>query len=175
MKKLVITTQYMENYGSKENPYMKFKGGSTYVMYNCGDLDSNEQATLVARVRPFVTTTLTDSNGGCEEYVMSDAIIDHSEKAWDNWETPIQFSIAMNGNVNFLKVTDNREDGYMRKSILEKTESWTGCMESNTGRKDYSVEFLMENGDFCNGNKEVRAWLDANDPEKEIELPEVKF
>ena len=46
-------------------------------------------------------------------------------------------------------------------------------MESNTGRKDYSVEFLMENGDFCNGNKEVSAWLDANDPEKEIQLPEV--
>ena len=29
MKKLVITTQYMENYGCIDNPYMKFKGGST--------------------------------------------------------------------------------------------------------------------------------------------------
>ena len=35
MNKLVIDTQYLENYGSSENPYMKFKGGSTYVEDYC--------------------------------------------------------------------------------------------------------------------------------------------
>ena len=44
MNKLVINTQYLENYGTKENPYMKFKGGNTYVMNNCGDLNENEIA-----------------------------------------------------------------------------------------------------------------------------------
>ena len=171
MKKLVITTQYMENYGTAEKPYMKFKGGSTYVMPNCGDLDSNEQATLVARVRPFITTTLVDSNGGCEEYIMSDAIVDHNEKVCDEWETPIQFSI--NGaDVNFIKVLDNQsEAGYLRKSIIERTETWTGD-RSDTNRSNYKVEFLMEDGEFCYSNAEVNAWLDANDPEKEIVLPE---
>jgi hypothetical protein len=29
--KLVITTQYKENYGDEKNPHWKFKGGSTYI------------------------------------------------------------------------------------------------------------------------------------------------
>ena len=166
MKKLVITTQYMENYGNAEKPYMKFKGGSTYVMPNCGDLDSNEQATLVARVRPFITTTLVDSNYGCEEFIMSDAIVDHNEKVCDEWETPIQFSF--NGaDVNFIKVLDNQsEAGYLKKSIIERTETWTN------NRENYKVEFLMEDGEFCKSNAEVNAWLDANDSEDEVLLPE---
>lgn len=32
MSKLLITTQYCENYGSAEEPYWKFKGGSEYVV-----------------------------------------------------------------------------------------------------------------------------------------------
>ena len=38
MNKLVIKTQYLENYGTTEKPYMKFKGGNTYVMENCGSI-----------------------------------------------------------------------------------------------------------------------------------------
>jgi hypothetical protein len=68
MNKLVINTQYLENYGTQEDPYMKFKGGNTFVLPNCGELDSNEIATVVARVRPFITTTLAESNGGCDEW-----------------------------------------------------------------------------------------------------------
>ena len=48
MNKLVIHTQYLENYGDSKDPYMKFKGGTTYVMSNCGELNENEIATLVA-------------------------------------------------------------------------------------------------------------------------------
>ena len=50
MHKLIINTQYMENYGDKVNPYLKFKGGTTYVMFNVGTLNENEIATHVARV-----------------------------------------------------------------------------------------------------------------------------
>ena len=168
MKKLVINTQYMENYGSPEKPYMKFKGGSTYVMYNCGDLDhnDNELATIVAQVRPYITTTLADSNGGCEEYITSSAVVKHVDEAWDKWETPIQFSF--NGaDVNFIKVLDNQsEAGYLKKSIIERTETWTN------NRENYKVEFLMEDGEFCKSNAEVNAWLDANDSEDEVLLPE---
>ena len=39
MNKLVIHTQYLENYGDSKDPYMKFKGGTTYVMSNCGELN----------------------------------------------------------------------------------------------------------------------------------------
>ena len=165
MKKLVITTQYMENYGSMDNPYMKFKGGSTYVMKNCGDLDSNEQATVVAKIRPYITTNLIDSNGGCEEYIVSDAIVDYSEKVCDEWETPIEFSMSK-GDVYFMKVLDNQsEAGYLKKSILTRTETWVN------DRQNYKVEYLMEDGDYCN-EEELRVWLDTNDVEPEVKLPE---
>lgn len=31
---LVLTTQYMENYGDAENPYWKYKGGNDYKVLN---------------------------------------------------------------------------------------------------------------------------------------------
>lgn len=165
MKKLVITTQYMENYGSMDNPYMKFKGGSTYIMKNCGDLDSNEQATVVAKIRPYITTNFIDSNGGCEEYIVSDAIVDYNEKVCDEWETPIEFSMSK-GDVYFIKVLDNQsEAGYLRKSILTRTETWVN------DRQQYKVEYLLEDGSYCN-EEELRVWLDTNDVEPEVKLPE---
>jgi hypothetical protein len=30
--KVVINTQYKENYGSEAEPYWKFKGGTTYIV-----------------------------------------------------------------------------------------------------------------------------------------------
>ena len=52
MMQLAINTQYMENYSDDpKNPYLKFKGGTTYVIRNVGDnLTRNEIATLLAQV-----------------------------------------------------------------------------------------------------------------------------
>ena len=70
MKNIVINTQYMENYGDSLNPYMKFKGGSTYVVKTLNDaINDNEVATIVAQVRPLIQMTMADTNGGCEEYI----------------------------------------------------------------------------------------------------------
>ena len=172
MNKLVITTQYMENYGDLESPYMKFKGGSTYVMFNCGDLTENEIATITARVRPYITTTLLESNGGCEEYIIDKAtMVAQNAKIAEDWETITQFSVTPSGKVNFLKVTDNREDGWMKKEIIEKTESWVGDM-SDTKRANYKAEFLMEDGDLVL-EKDLREWFELNSPEPEVVLPDL--
>lgn len=166
MNKLVINTQYMENYGCAKDPYMKFKGGSTYVLPNCGELDSNEIATIVAQVRPFITTTLAESHGGCEEYIISTEVVPHSEKVCEDWETITEFYLV-SGSINFMKKTDNREDGWMRKEILEKTETWTGDM-SDTKRANYKAEFLMNDGDLVS-EKELKEWFELNAPiESEI-------
>ena len=173
MNKLVINTQFMENYGDAESPYMKFKGGSTYVMFNCGDLTENEIATITAQVRPYITTTLLESNGGCEEYIIGRAeMIDHNQPHAESWETTTQFNITPSGQVNFMKVTDNRdEDGWMKKEILEKTESWVGDM-SDTKRGNYKAEFLMEDGDIVL-EKDLREWFELNSPEPEVVLPDL--
>ena len=172
MNKLVINTQYMENYGDLESPYMKFKGGNTFVMFNCGDLTENEIATITAQVRPYITTTLLESNGGCEEYIIGKAeMLKHNEPHAAEWETTTQFNITPSGQVNFVKVTDNREDGWMKKEIIEKTESWTGDM-SDTKRANYKAEFLMEDGDLVL-EKDLREWFELNSPELEVVLPDL--
>jgi len=161
MNKLVITTQYMENYGDMNDPYMKFKGGNTYELPNCGDLNENEVATIVAQVRPYITTTLIESNGGCEEYIVDFKVVSHSTKTVEDWETVTEFNL-IGGSVNFMKVTDNREDGWMKKEILERTETWTGDM-SDTKRANYKSEYLMEDGDIVN-QQELGEWFENNAP-----------
>ena len=161
MNKLVINTQYMENYGDLESPYMKFKGGNNFVMFNCGDLTENEIATITAQVRPYITTTLLESNGGCEEYIIGRAeMLKHNQPHANSWETTTQFNITPSGQVNFVKVTDNREDGWMRKEILEKTETWTHD-QMGVSRVGYKASYLMQDGDIVDNDEGLREWFDA--------------
>jgi hypothetical protein len=169
MKNLVINTQYMENYGDRLDPYMKFKGGNTFILPNCGDLDENEIATLVARVRPFICTSFEESNGGCEEYINDFGVVERSEINIPAWETVTEFHfLNEDGSPSFMKVTDNREDGWMKKEILERTETWTGDMSTDSKRKDYYQEYLMEDGDIVD-HKGMIEWFELNAPvESEI-------
>ena len=161
MKKLVIQTQYKENYAAHNEgyvhgvsaPHWKFKGGSTYVLINCGsDVD-------LADVEAMVSPYITDSNEYVEEYILDTSVVDYNAKVCEDCESVTQFRFMEDGSIYFMKVTDNREFGYMRSEILEKTETWTGCLDSDTGRKNYKVEFLMEDGDFCNSQEELSSWL----------------
>ena len=175
MKNLVIKTQYMENYGDRLDPYMKFKGGNTFVLPNCGDLNENEVATIVARVRPFICTTFEESNGGCEEYVIDFKVLDRSEKVVEDWESVTEFNLLNeDGSINFMKVTDNREDGWMKKEILERTETWTGDMSTESKRKDYYEEYLMEDGDIVD-RKGLGKWLEVNAPVESEITREITF
>ena len=102
MNKLVINTQYLENYGDSKDPYMKFKGGTTYVMSNCGELNENEIATLVARVKPYITTDLVKSNGGSEEYVNSVKVVPHTEQVCADWDSVTEFSFDLFVNIYWM-------------------------------------------------------------------------
>lgn len=163
MNKLVINTQYLENYGDSQNPYMKFKGGSTYVMSNCGKLNANEIATLVARVKPYITTDLLKSNGGSEEYINDVRVVPHMEQVCEDYESITEFHFDMfKSDVNFMKITDNRVDGWMRQEILEQTETWVGVPvnpQTQSGRGSYKSEYLMEDGDIVNGQNGLKEWF----------------
>jgi hypothetical protein len=166
MKKIVINTQYMENYGDSLNPYMKFKGGSTYVVNTLNDgITENEVATIVAQVRPLIQMTMADTNGGCEEYIIDFQVYDTiGEACIPEWETITELWFddkPGGGSWKALKVTDNRDNGWMRKEILEKTEAWTCGLAQE--RSDYSVSFLLEDGDIVDSNNELKEWLDAKE------------
>jgi hypothetical protein len=150
--KLAINTQYRENYGTAQDPYWKFKGGTTYVVPNFTD------SVIITEVMKTLTTLITYGNSGSEEYIIDYNIVDNSEKVCESWETPTQIFFNTD-NVTTLKVTDNREDGYMKSEILEKTEAWTMLPDSN--RSDYSVSFLMQDGDICDSESDLKNWFDT--------------
>ena len=45
-----------------------------------------------------------------------------------------------------------------------------GDMSSETKRKEYTDEYLMEDGDFVYGPKELKTWLEANVPAVEYKV-----
>jgi len=69
MSKLLITTQYCENYGTPSEPYWKFKGGSEYFVPNVDECDMID--VIVDRVRPQVEI----ANPMCEEYILGYEIV----------------------------------------------------------------------------------------------------
>jgi len=157
--KLVIHTQYRENYGSHDwdgkgecPQYWKFKGGSTYVVPNI----LGDSPDILNRVRPLIEY----GNYGSEEYILDYEIVENNAKVCESWESVTQIFInEKTGDVVALKVIDNREDGWMRSEILEKTESWTMMPESE--RKDYSASYLMRDGDICDSESDLKNWFDT--------------
>ena len=169
MQKLVIHTQYKENYGAHDwdgkgecPQYWKFKGGTTYVVPNFKDFNNVES------VIKSLEALITYSNDGSMEYILEWSIVPHSQKVCEDWESPTNLWLNPVGKWEAIKVTDNREDGWMRKEILEKTETWTLLPEGD--RTQYKAEFLMEDGEYAINDEGLRDWIGNRD---EIVLPEV--
>jgi hypothetical protein len=158
--KIVINTQYRENYAAHnedydhgvDTPHWKFKGGSTYVVPNFSDWNK------ASKVMKELDSLITYGNAGSEEYIIDWEIVEDNAKVCESWETVTQIFINED-NVTALKVTDNREDGYMRSEILELTEAWTMLPESE--RSEYSASYLMKDGDICNSQDELKEWFEV--------------
>jgi hypothetical protein len=63
--KILITTQYRENYGTAEEPYWKFKGGEDYFILNVDTLKT-APGVLVEQVRDRIEY----SGEMSEEYIL---------------------------------------------------------------------------------------------------------
>jgi hypothetical protein len=63
--KVLITTQYRENYGTEADPYWKFKGGSEYFIEGVDPLKV-APGTLVDKVK----SEIEYSNPMSEEYIL---------------------------------------------------------------------------------------------------------
>lgn len=88
--KLVIHTQYKENYGAHDwdgtgecPQYWKFKGGYTYVVRNLTQqqLDSS----LLSTLRPLIST----STNYAEEYITSYHLLEDEEYECEDWDIPV--------------------------------------------------------------------------------------
>ena len=75
MAQLLITTQYCENYGSPDEPYWKFKGGSEYkIPFNC-DADYEWAEVYAERLIDQYRNEIEMSNPMCEEYILGWEIV----------------------------------------------------------------------------------------------------
>ena len=158
MQKLVIQTQYRENYaypdwdGKGECPQgWKYKGGETYVIPNFKDINN------ITEVMKQLDALITFGNDGFEEYILDWEIVPQNTKVCEDWETPTNLWLNPVGKWEAIKITNNRDDGWMRSEILEKTESW--IMAPNNERVQYKAEYLMEDGDFAINDDGLKQWF----------------
>ena len=162
MQKLVIQTQYKENYGFPEwdgkgecPQAWKFKGGCTYVINSFKDFGN------VTKVMDQLNELIAFKNDGFCEYILFWEIVPQSKKVCEDWETVTQLWLNPVGKWEALKITDNREDGWMRKEILEKTESWV--LGANQERLQYKAEYLMQDGDYVINEEGLKEWFNSQE------------
>ena len=139
--KLVIQTQYSENYGSADKPFWKFKGGDTYVVHNL----TTAQAQRVLRDGiPTLKALIEYKNSSSEEFVNFYSVVE-DDATWfcDEWETPYILSWENNTWV-CRQVQAN--DGSFRKPVVSKVTKYTLGMGGD--KSDLLVSWVMENGDI---------------------------
>jgi hypothetical protein len=148
MSKLVITTQYMENYSfdvdgfpsTEPDAYFKPKGGTTYVMENLSSRDLNEIAH--GTFMPVIQDLVSYNNDVAREYVISWDIVEDDAKVGESWDTPI-FITLEGGRWRATRTTVNDEYRNLVPVIRSYTESWLMSpdaeKEFGTYTKDYVV------------------------------------
>ncbi len=158
--KLVINTQYKENYswpdwdGNGECPqYWKFKGGSTYVVPGVDVMSSLEDQERIANE---LQELICYENEASMEYLLDWNIMDEGQPVCDDYETPI-LCYYIGGKWTAMVQTDNRNMGWRRAEILQIEETYD--MEAGGDRGNYKAEYLMEDGDLVVGQDGLREWF----------------
>jgi hypothetical protein len=160
MQKLVIHTQYRENYAAHDEdyihgvdtPHWKFKGGDTYVVPNFKDHNN------ITEVMKTLSDLITYGNPASEEYILSWEIVPQGQKVCEDWESPYTLSNLGNEWVS-IRIEDNSDMGYMRSEILEKTSTFTLLSEGD--RANYKASYLMNDGDIVDNEAGLREWFGA--------------
>ena len=135
--KLVIHTQYKENYGAHDwdgkgecPQYWKFKGGETYVM-------EIEDPNVRPHTIEDIEALITYKDEGSEEYVLDWSFVDPEEKFCDDWETPWNLYREEDGYYcsRFVPAEDYWQPGYKGKAQSYK-------MEPGGERSGYQEEYI---------------------------------
>ena len=150
--KIVINTQFRENYGDSDKPYWKFKGGDTYVVPN---LSVAQTLKVKDHGIPTLKALIETRNEGFEEYVVDWSILDDDATVCEPWETPFNLYWEQ-GRWVARRTVENGEYGYMRNEVASKTEGYDMLMGGD--RENYVVTYTMRNGDVVD-SKDVETYL----------------
>ena len=136
--KLVIQTQYTENYGSADKPYWKFKGGETYIVEN---LNPAQAERILSHGIPTLKALIEYKNSMSEESVIYYRVVEDDTVVCEEWETPNMLSWENNTWV-CRQVQAN--DGSFRKPVVSKVTKYT--MNMGGDKADLEVSYVVENG-----------------------------
>jgi hypothetical protein len=138
--KLVITTQYTENYGDAEKPYWKLKGGSVYAIENLTQAQAERGAKSGL---PNLSRLIESKNSMSEEYIVDVLAVEDAAPAGEPWDTVIV--LKWNGREWLAReVMENEEHGYMHRGIARAVKTWVMLPEGE--RKDYKVVYTLRDG-----------------------------
>ena len=147
MSKLVIHTQYKENYGAHDwdgkgecPQYWKFKGGDTYVVEN---LTSTQIQKIVDNGIPTLSKLIEYSNDYAKEYILDWSVEEDSKVICEEWETPI-ICVWTEDRWIFTKNQINDEFGSYRKEIASVFTSWIPSDEGQVS--DMVKTYTMDDG-----------------------------
>jgi hypothetical protein len=98
---IVIQTQYRENYGTADEPYWKFKGGSEYKVTNVPDMSEEEVTELVMSLRDRIEYRESMS----EEYVTDWFTAPDTYLSWFE-----KSQLEFDGEITFKEPTINYEE-----------------------------------------------------------------
>ena len=147
--KLVIQTQYCENYGAHtwdgegECPQRwKFKGGETYVVPN---LSQDQVTQVIEQGIPTLRALIEYSNEASREYILDWSVQEDADVVGEPWETPFELYWEQ-GRWVARRTVKNDEYGYLRADIGSKTEQYDMMMEG--GRENYTVEYRDRSGEI---------------------------
>jgi hypothetical protein len=145
--KLVIYTQYQENYGAHDwdgegacPQYWKMKGGSTFVVEG---LTAEQARGAVESGCPTLRGLIEYRNEGSREDVVDVIILADDDVVGEPWETPTKLT-CKDGQWVASEVEENGEYGYMRREIARKSAEWV--MLPGGERKDFRVMYTMSDG-----------------------------
>ena len=134
--KLVIQTQYKENYGAHDwdgkgecPQYWKFKGGDTFVVQGVSTKD----------LLPQLEALIEYNNEASEEYILSAEIMEDDAVVCEEWETPWNI---YSEELGFYASRYVKSEDYWQPGYAGKAESYKMLPEGE--RTDYKQEYIKE-------------------------------
>ena len=154
--KLVIQTQYTENYGSADKPFWKFKGGDTYIVQN---LNADQAQRILRDGIPTLKALIQYKNDMSEVSITDYNIVDDDVVVCEDYETPYILSWENNTWV-CRQVQPN--DGSFRKPVVSKVTKYT--MNMGGDKADLEVSYVVESGSvisYKDINNYIKAYEEA--------------
>ena len=150
--KLVINTQYCENYGDADKPYWKFKGGEIYIVEG---LNPNQVERILSHGIPTLKAMIEYDNPMSREYIINHEILDDDVVVHDSWESPVYLSWENNTSVGRTKV--GNDDDMFPKPVVAKVTKYTLAMKGE--KTDTELSYIVESGEVVS-YKDIMSYIE---------------